>query len=318
MITEFLTQNPNIIINTDIDGFLSGIILQKYCGAKIVGFSNSKKNIWVTPEINSIYEPIYIDLYVANPHVVCIEQHIIAHNKEHLFQIEGYGTKINPNNERGRTFVGDYKGDYFHKYPFGTVHFIIALLAREGIEVSLPSLHEEVTLPHTHVTTCLGQVLMRADDALYSSLSAYADNAIDWWEYLSSTSNCKSITEMIQFIKSCDKAQAQSYKNSIGKFFKSLGCDGLDGAFNNITEVNGSLQKRVQDFYECVKILMKEPLLPNLPEFLILHEGRFMKNSMKRESDISILSNPSLFSYAYIYGPYSPYPNFSYTLDMKD
>lgn len=318
MIKEIFQRNPNIIINTDIDGFLSGIILQKYCGAKIVGFSNSKKEIWVTPEVKSIYDPVYVDLYVVEPDVICIEQHIIAHNNAHLQRIKSLGSKINPNNERGRTFVGDGEGDYFHKYPFGTVHYLITLLAREGVDVILPSLEETVSVPHTHLKTTLGQVLLRADDALYSSLDAYAANARDWWEFLYETSNSSTIRQITRYIDKLERGLAKTYKTNIGAFFKSLGCDGLDGAFNNIMNPDGSLQQRVQDFYDCIKIFMEEEDLPKLPTKLILHEGEFKKSFMRRDSDTSILEHPLMYSYAYIYGPFSKFPNFSYTLKMKD
>ena len=318
MIKEIFQRNPNIIINTDIDGFLSGIILQKYCGAKIVGFSNSKKEIWVTPEVKSIYNPVYIDLYVVEPDVICIEQHIIAHNKAHLQRIKSLGTKINPNNERGRTFVGDGEGDYFHKYPFGTVHYLITLLAREGVDVILPSLEETVSIPHTHLKTTLGQVLLRADDALYSSLDAYADNAKDWWEFLYETSNSSTIRKIIRYIDKLERGLARNYKTEIGVFFKSLGCDGLDGAFNNIMNPDSTLQQRVQDFYDCIKIFMQEENLPKLPTNLILHEGEFKKSFMRKDSDTNILEHPLMYSYAYIYGPFSKYPNFSYTIKMND
>ena len=94
MLKEIFSKNKNIIINTDIDGFLCGEILRHYYGCKIVGFSNKKKEIWVDDSVKSIYDPVYIDLYVANKDVICIEQHIIAKNKEHHCQIEKYGTKI--------------------------------------------------------------------------------------------------------------------------------------------------------------------------------------------------------------------------------
>ena len=42
MLKEIFNRNPNIIINTDIDGILSGVILVKYCNCRIVGFTNSK------------------------------------------------------------------------------------------------------------------------------------------------------------------------------------------------------------------------------------------------------------------------------------
>lgn len=293
-------------------------MLQKYCGAKIVGFSNSKKEIWVTPDVKSIYDPVYIDLYVAKPNVVCIEQHIIAHNDSHLQAIKRLGTKINPNNERGRTFAGDGEGDYFHKYPFGTVHYLIALLARDGINVVLPSLEDSITVPYSNMQTSLGQVLLRADDALYSSLDAYAANAGDWWNYLYRTSNSPAIRQIIQYIDSLDGRMAKTYKTNIGLFFKSLGCDGLDGAFDNVMNPDGTLQQRVQDFYDCVKILCKEEFLPQLPAQLVLHEGVYEKGFMKKDSDTEVLYNPRMYSYAYIHGPFSEYPNFSCTFDMKD
>ena len=74
MLKELFAKNPNIIINTDIDGFLCGAILQHYFQCNIVGFSNSKKEIWITPDVKSIYDPVYIDLYVARPDVVCMER----------------------------------------------------------------------------------------------------------------------------------------------------------------------------------------------------------------------------------------------------
>ena len=65
-LSEFFekAQTKDIVINTDIDGFLSGMILQKYYGCRVVGFSNSSESIWLCPEIKSIYEPIYIDIFV--------------------------------------------------------------------------------------------------------------------------------------------------------------------------------------------------------------------------------------------------------------
>ncbi len=42
MLKELFAKNKNIIINTDIDGILSGALLVKYLGCQIVGFTNSK------------------------------------------------------------------------------------------------------------------------------------------------------------------------------------------------------------------------------------------------------------------------------------
>ena len=145
---ELFAKNKNIVINSDIDGMLSGMILQKYYGCKVVGFSNSWDCVWIDPQyenstVDAINKPVYIDLYVTNPDVVCIEQHIIGYDDAHNKRIAALQTKINPNIMReGRTF----SGDYFHKYPFGTVHFLIALMEKEGVHVQLPLLYS-ITSP---------------------------------------------------------------------------------------------------------------------------------------------------------------------------
>lgn len=308
---ELFRARPGIVVNTDIDGFLSAMILQKYCGAGIVGFSNSKWDVWLTPEVRSVYNPVFVDLYVARPDVVCIEQHIIAHDVAHLRQIASWQTKVNPNIERGRTFSDSYAA----KYPFGTAHFIIALLAREGIEVELPDLKSVCDSP-SPVKPELGQVILRADDALYTTLAGYPKNADDWWRYLLQTSDCPALRQLVDYIKSCNRKTAKADKDEIGRFFKSLGCDGADGAFNVITNPDGSLQQRVHDFYRLLKNFTGMTSLPDLPSTLVHHRGRFLRSTMRPDSDTSILNQPNLFSYAYIYGPNAPYPNFSYTTDM--
>lgn len=189
MLKEIFSKNRDIIVNTDIDGFLCGLFLQKYFDCRIVGFSNSKSKIWTIPEIQSIYDPVYIDLFVVNPFVICIEQHIIAKDDVHLNKIISWGTKINPNLVRGRTFEGDYS----HKYPFGTIHFLLALMEYEGIIVDFPDLRKIVTFPSSGISTTLGHIILRADDALYSTLSAYRDNALDWWKFLDGGRNLTSV-----------------------------------------------------------------------------------------------------------------------------
>lgn len=147
MLREIFSKNKNIVINSDIDGMLSGMILQKYFGCKVVGLSNSWDSVWIDPtyEQNNddvLNSPVYIDLYVTNPKVICIEQHIIGYDNAHNRRLSALNTKINPNLMReGRTFINDY----FHKYPFGTVHFLIALMEKEGIHVELPQLHSITT-----------------------------------------------------------------------------------------------------------------------------------------------------------------------------
>lgn len=312
MLKNLFANNKDIIINTDIDGFLCGMILQKYYNCRVVGFSNSRETIWVIPDIKDIYRPIYIDLFVNRPDVVCIDQHIISFNKAHHLQISNYNTKINPNIERNRTFCGDMEKDYRYKYPFGTVHFLIALMAREGINVTLPDLYKEYSLGHNKTTA--GHIILRADDALYSTLGPYRANAMDWWGWLKD-SKSDAIDELYKFIESCDTNHAKIYKDNIGAFFKYLLCDGIDGAFHKITDENGIILSKVLKYNSIISEIMGMDL--HIPTQYMIHSGIYKISNCNLSTNMSnILNSNRLYSYAFIYGPFAKYPNFSYTIDM--
>ena len=318
MLKELFSKNKDIIINTDIDGFLSGMILQKYYGCKVVGFSNSRETIWVTPEVKSIYNPIYIDLYVNRPDVICIEQHIIAYDKNHHEKIKAMGTKINPNLERQRTFVGDMVSDYYHKYPFGTVHYLVSLMAKEGIDVSFGNLATQYgyNICGKRYVTSPGQVMLRADDALYSTLSPYRDNALDWWNWLDPQKEFSSIQSMVEYINTLDISKASEYKKNVGDFFKALGCDGIDGAFKTISDSYGNLLPKVSDYLDTIINLFGINL--DIPSKYIIHKGKYVVQFCRPGYDMKILDAENLYSYAFIFGPRPKYPNFSYTIDMED
>lgn len=320
MLKKIFETNKDIVINSDIDGFLCGIILQKYMGCRVVGFSDSKDKVWLVPEIENMDSPVYIDLYVARPNVICIEQHIIAFDKSHHNEIIGFGSKINPNIERERTFVGDMQSDYYHKYPFGTVHYLIALLAKEGILVSLPNLEVCHQVPKygyakDFLTTTAGHIILRADDALYSTLSPYRENALDWWNWLDPNHQIPAIESLRNYISSCDITRAKEYKAAIGAFFKGLGCDGQDGAFKNVTDDRGTILKKVTNYKDVICSIMGMQL--DLPTNYKIHKGKYAITYARPGYDMSILHANNLYSYAFIFGPRPKYMNFSFTLDME-
>ncbi len=320
MLKELFDKNKNIVINSDIDGFLCGMILQKYYGCKVVGFSDSRDKVWLIPEITDIDSPIFIDLYVARPSVVCIEQHIIAYDHTRHEEIKKFGTKINPNLERERTFVGDMQSDYYHKYPFGTVHYLISLMAKEGINVELPDLAKvhQVTKyaePNISISSTAGQVILRADDALYSTLSPYRENALDWWSWLDPKHQYPAIESFRRYISSCDINRARQYKDEIGYFFRSLGCDGADGSFKNITDADGNILSKVLNYIDIIGRIVRMQL--TIPNRYVIHKGQYAVQFCRPGYDMQILDAENLYSYAFIFGPRPKYPNFSFTLDMN-
>ena len=98
-----LTDNQKCIVNTDIDGILTGLLLQHHLNWEVVGFCDSKDTIWITPGlIEKIEDVIFLDIYVAHPSLKCIDQHIVAKDSNHGLHLAKNPNKQNPNLERLR------------------------------------------------------------------------------------------------------------------------------------------------------------------------------------------------------------------------
>ena len=223
-----------------------------------------------------------------------------------------FGTKLNPNLERKRTFKGDMGSTYFYKYPFGTVHYLMTLMAREGITVELPDLaamHKFGDSPT--LQTCAGQVILRADDALNSTLGPYRDNALDWWSWLDPNHKYPAIEQLRSYIDSCNTGLAKSYKDKIGAFFKALGCDGIDGAFQKVTDDKGVILDKVLNYRDIIGKIVGMDL--DIPKQYQIHKGIY---DCRTGCDTNMLHAKNLYSYAFIFGP-SRSGNFSFTLNMK-
>ena len=78
MLKEWLESRGNrIITNSDIDGIFSAMLLQKFFGTKVVGITNSA-NVIMAETWGDFVNAAYVDMFMADPRVSCIDQHIIA------------------------------------------------------------------------------------------------------------------------------------------------------------------------------------------------------------------------------------------------
>ena len=61
-------RNQKCIINTDLDGLISGMFLQEFLGWEIVGFSSCcgkrNDNLWLKEGVSNINECVFVDLPV--------------------------------------------------------------------------------------------------------------------------------------------------------------------------------------------------------------------------------------------------------------
>ena len=311
-LSEFFekAQTKDIVINTDIDGFLSGMILQRYYDCKIVGFTNSKDTIWLSPDVKSIYDPVYIDIFVNNRDTYCIDQHIVAYDRWHLEHILSYGTKLNPNlNMQKKTYLNEYA----EKYPFGTVHFLIALMKLDAKEpefndISKPQVISGLDGEKYEITP--GQLILRADDAFYTSLIKYKKNSRYWWNELKKY-NSDTINRLCNYLDSygMDRDCIKKTQTSVEKFFlDGLKCSGKDGAFYQISDDGKTLKDEVLNYNTQIGKIVGFEL--KLPKEVKVHRGT-PKIEMCTKKNIR-----QAVTYAFIYGPQREQESFSFTIDI--
>lgn len=337
MLVELFKKNPNIVINTDIDGILSGIVLCNYCNCRVVGFTNSKDTVWLADGYDDLYSNVYVDMFVTDNRVICVDQHIVAVNQLHQNKIISTGKKYSPQIDGNRDLTM-----YDAKYPFGTFQYIIAQLESEGISIKLPNLYSIV--PNSTIT--IGDLLHRADDAMKTTMHAYVKNALYWWNWmLQLSNNSNSISELINYLtvakshidqqvhnskvrpKKADYINAykefvEDKKKNTKLFFKSnYNCSGSDGGFNRLVDTNGNMLPDIQNYIKAVSSLFNVSM--NIPIHYNEHVGRYCRTRYLDIFDNDFINKYEIaghkvFSYAFIYSPGADgNTNFSFTIDMK-
>lgn len=322
---DLLRQNNKIIVNTDIDGVLSAYVLCKYCGCEIVGFSNSAECVWWrSDKIKSIYDAVYIDMYVPRKDVLTIDQHIIAYDEETLSDIASYGSKLNPNLDNPRTFLPN--GSYYLKYPFGTIHYILSKLGKIGVDVAFD--HMRVVCDRYGCPLNIADFILRADDAMTTSLNSnYVDNAKSWWWWLKEEGKMSNnIVSLTNYLNKCPTVRTDVYgkKSAIATYFqREFGCDSPDGGFTYITDANGATNERVVKYLTFFFSLLggedaRKYLAGVFDARYRIAKGKAMRIYMtpqfaKELRERGTINGEEVFSYGYVRSSNRP-ANFSYTV----
>jgi hypothetical protein len=346
--TSLFQSNPNIVINTDIDGVLSGVLLVKYCNCNIVGFTNSKDKVWLDNDHNDLYANVYVDMFVTNSNAICIDQHIVAIDKQHIESIKESRLLFSPQHEDDSNLRFFDKSGFENKYPFGTFQYLISVLEREGIIVNLPDMFQPV--PNSEIK--VGDLLNRPDDAMRTTLYAYTKNANFWWDWLEERSPNGGVHQLKNYLdllgqSSDDKVNSvprpngkrhlkKEYesqrekdvddikKKTVEYFVNNFHCSerSKDGGFNNVVDESGQLLENIKLYIQTMAGLFGLDHI-ELPEQLNLHEGKYCRTCWldifpRAFFDNYVINNHQVFSYAFIYSPSNDgQPNFSFTVDMK-
>jgi hypothetical protein len=322
---NLLKRNNKIIVNTDIDGVLSAYVLCRYCGCEIVGFSNSADCVWWRKDkISSIYDAVYVDMYVPRKDVLTIDQHIIAYDNKMLSVIESYGSKMNPNIDNPRTFLPN--GSYYVKYPFGTIHYILSKLGKEDIDITYDL--KKLVSDKYGCYLNIADFILRADDAMTTSLnSKYVNNAKKWWWWLKDESKMSNnIVSLTNYLNQCSTKTTDVYKKKevIASYFKNeFCCDSPDGGFSRITDFNGFLYDKVVKYMSFFFTLLGGEESSVFLNGIFDSRYELSKGNAKRIymsqhyatelNESGTIDGEEVFSYGYVRSSNRP-ANFSYTV----
>jgi len=307
---DALKNNNKIIVNTDIDGIFSALILHHYLNCEIAGFCNSVETVWFdASKINSIYDGVYIDMFVPRKDVVCIDQHIIAIDEEHCRAISALGTKFNPNLDHPRFHTPSES--YYLKYPFATVHYIIANLEKKGIALDLHL--DNLVQPNLYFK----DLLLRADDTMQTTVSSrYIKNAQDWWRWLKDFSNNGStIKKLCDYLYSLTAADVTGKKNATTNLLRgTYHCDSPDGGFKTgICDENGFLQDKVKNYILFLaRISGLNPFDLNMNLDRKAGKANRIQLDSKKQNLVKNMTS-KIFSYAFVRSAERS-ENFSYTI----
>ena len=229
-IKNIFVKNKKCIVNADLDGLLSGMILQHFLGWEIVGYSSCcglpNDEIWMKDDNINLKECVFVDLPVCLKDIFVIDQHFISFDNESIKEYNEENNKINPNVMRNKVFKDKLgNSQYTSKYPFGTVHFIIAILENLNIIDKDFSFNKKID------NFDVADLILRADRVIGNTYS-YTRNCLDWANWIISIGG-KNTKILFEIVKNEFEIRTRT-ELYVEKKLQSLGCKENDGDCSNM------------------------------------------------------------------------------------
>lgn len=296
-VCNLFKKNQKCIVNADLDGVLSGMLLKEFLGWEVVGYSSCcgkpDDELWIKDDIDSINDCIFVDLPVCLPDVSVIDQHFVLFENDSIAKYNKNKNKINPNVIRKRLFKDTIgKNQYTGKYPFGTAHFILAILENLGIiEDHIIDFKKRLG------SFDLADLVLRADRVIGNTFQ-YTQNCFDWSEWIMDIGgiNTKNLFNIVK----TEYRNRKTIEPLVEQKLQSYGCDGGDGDCSNLFR-----EKNYNSLNSYFSYLSKCLGISQLPVFAIrdygkLHGRRFdiYNQNFHTIKDKTLKEN--VFSFAFV------------------
>lgn len=297
-IRSLFQPNKKCIINADLDGVLSGMLLQEFLGWEVIGYSSCcgrpNDELWIMKNVINFDDCVFVDLPVYVPNISVIDQHFVAFEEDSIAKYNMPGNKVNPNIIRSRLFKDKSgRNQYTGKYPFGTVHFVLAVLENLGLIDRNYIINFKKRLGEFD----LADLILRADRVIGNTYQ-YTPNCFDWSDWIMEIggSNTKTLFSLVK-----NEYKERKAKEPFVEFkLKSFGCAGSDGDCSNLFRSKD--YSSIQTYFEYLSDSLEMNPLPVfvVRDFGKLHGRRFEINNY----NLSVIKNETMkdnvFSFAFV------------------
>ena len=158
-----LQRDTDCILSPDSDGLLCGLFMSHHLGWRIRGFYDGKM-LTVREDVDA-RKCVFLDMEIFRAGVKSVGQHMVMFNKKKAPpNWSNFADCISANNLRGY----DVKSDFKNKYPFSTIHLLIAILSKRM----------EIVLPKDAIC------LLLYTDGTFKNIFNYPENSLSWLEFL--------------------------------------------------------------------------------------------------------------------------------------
>lgn len=169
--TWLFDKHSPLVLSPDSDGLLCGLVLTNIYGMKVQGFYDGKV-LALHPGL-SYEQCAYIDIELNRKVVGSFGHHMITFNKSPRFREQyqefyQFRNCLQPNEYRNL----DASADFQKKYPFGTVHLLLALIEARG------------DLPKGMRSLVRSAAPLLFTDGVLNNLYGYPENCLEWASYL--------------------------------------------------------------------------------------------------------------------------------------
>lgn len=156
-----------MVCSLDLDGLLSAMLMESLLGWQLVGFYDAQR-LWVRFDVDiSSGKVVFLDHDIYRKEIPSVGHHMLQWQKD--IPLPEHERSLNPNLLRGVT-----ADEFGRKYPFGTVHLLLACLS---------AWHPEWRETKLHFSRDFLPILLNVDSAMQSAFT-YVRNAMEWLEWL--------------------------------------------------------------------------------------------------------------------------------------